>query len=170
MGGSKRRGEILARLQISETPLSASKLAKWLGVSRQVIVGDVALLRAAGYGISATARGYLLEREETGVVAKIACQHRPDQTEEELSCIVALGGEILDVIVEHPIYGELTGNLRIRTQKDVADFIYALTNHRAILLSELTEGIHLHTIRCQSQACVEAIKQGLLEKHLLYQG
>ncbi|MBL1226739.1 transcription repressor NadR [Enterococcus sp. BWR-S5] len=171
MDGTQRRSEILSVLEAAEAPVSAGKLAAKFVVSRQIIVGDVALLRAAGHEIVATARGYLLEqKEETAFVRKIACQHQPNQTEEELSCIVALGGEVLDVIVEHPIYGELTGNLRVRTQEDVKRFIDSYKRSNASLLSELTAGIHLHTIRCEDEKALEKIKQALLEKGILYQG
>ncbi|MBL1230684.1 transcription repressor NadR [Enterococcus sp. BWB1-3] len=169
MEGTKRRTEILEVLKEAEKPVSASKLAGKFVVSRQIIVGDVALLRASGHEIIATARGYMLEKEERGFSAKIVCQHRPDQTEEELSCIVELGGEILDVIVEHPIYGELTGNLRISSESEVQRFINTLKHSRAALLSELTGGLHLHTIRCRDQQHLEIIKQALLEKKILYQ-
>ncbi|MBP1045945.1 transcription repressor NadR [Enterococcus sp. BWM-S5] len=170
MDGAQRRSEILSVLEVAEAPVSAGKLAGKFVVSRQIIVGDVALLRAAGHEIVATARGYLLERKEpTDFIRKIACQHQPNQTEDELSCIVALGGEILDVIVEHPIYGELTGNLRIRTQEDVKRFINSYKKSNASLLSELTGGIHLHTIRCENEEVLKKIKQALLEKGILYQ-
>lgn len=171
MDGTQRRSEILKVLEVAEAPVSAGKLAAKFVVSRQIVVGDVALLRAAGHEIIATARGYLLERkEEAAFIRKIACQHQPNQTEEELSCIVELGGEVLDVIVEHPIYGELTGNLRVRTQEDVRSFITAYKKSNASLLSELTAGIHLHTIRCENEAVLDRIKRVLLEKGILYQG
>ena len=59
--GTTRRKEILRQLQLSEKPVSASRFARDLGVSRQIIVGDVALLRAAGEDIIATSRGYKLD-------------------------------------------------------------------------------------------------------------
>ncbi|XFE28386.1 HTH domain-containing protein [Listeria innocua] len=102
--GEARRKQIMQTLANTEKPVSASKFAKTFGVSRQIIVGDIALLRAAGKSIVATARGYILETEETntGHISKIAVQHGKDQTEEELRLIVENGGEIIDVIVEHP--------------------------------------------------------------------
>ncbi|WP_086351025.1 transcription repressor NadR [Candidatus Enterococcus clewellii] len=171
MDGTQRRSEILNVLEVAETPVSAGKLAAKFVVSRQIIVGDVALLRAAGHEIVATARGYILERmEEAGVIRKIACQHQPSQTEDELSCIVSYGGEVLDVVVEHPIYGELTGNLRVRTKEDIKRFIASYKKSNASLLSELTGGIHLHTIRCENEEVLEQIKEALLKKGILYQG
>ncbi|MHC5228886.1 3H domain-containing protein [Enterococcus sp. LJL99] len=169
MDGNERRQEILHCLEKTEKPISASYFAKLFGVSRQIVVGDVALLRASGHGIVATARGYLYQEEAVqGMVTQIACQHTLAQTEEELLLIISLGGEVLDVIVEHPLYGELKGNLRLKTKKDVTNFIENYKKNNASLLSMLTEGIHLHTIRCQNEEKLLAIKKALAEKGLLY--
>ncbi|MGX7151230.1 transcription repressor NadR [Enterococcus ureasiticus] len=172
MDGIKRREAILLELESADKPISASRFAKEFKVSRQIVVGDVALLRAAGYEIIATARGYLLESEKDkqGVVRKIACQHMPQQTEDELLTIVSLGGEVLDVVVEHPIYGELTGGLHIHTEKEVKEFVKAYEKSRASLLSELTGGIHLHTIRCENEDTLNRIKEALAQKGILYKG
>ncbi|MBP2098684.1 transcription repressor NadR [Enterococcus rivorum] len=170
MDGKERRDAILARLKAEEKPFSASRFAKEFQVSRQIIVGDIALLRAAGYDITATARGYLLDAEvnKQGIIRKIACQHTPEQTKEELEIIIDLGGEVIDVVVEHPIYGELVGGLHIKNNTEIADFIYNYEKSRASLLSELTSGIHLHTIRCQNEEELLAIKKALAEKNILY--
>lgn len=169
MEGQIRRNEILAHLQVADKPVSASRLAKKYGVSRQIIVGDVALLRAGGADIQATARGYQLAQTLSGFVGKIVCQHDAATTRQELLMIVAGGGEIIDVIVEHPLYGELVGGLHIQTPTEVADFVTAYEKSQASLLSALTEGIHMHTIRCQDQTTFENIKTVLAEAGILYQ-
>ncbi len=170
--GETRRQQILHTLVNEEKPVSASRFARRFGVSRQIIVGDIALLRAAGEAIVATARGYLLETEETqsGLVSKIAVQHGKEQTEKELRLIVETGGEVLDVIVEHPLYGELTGVLHIQTEKDIDEFMRRYEKSKASLLSELTGGIHLHTIRYSDPTILKQIKQKLLEAGILYEG
>ncbi|HBH6799298.1 TPA: transcription repressor NadR, partial [Enterococcus faecium] len=159
--GETRRKQIMQTLANTEKPVSASKFAKTFGVSRQIIVGDIALLRAAGKSIVATARGYILETEETntGHISKIAVQHGKDQTEEELRLIVENGGEIIDVIVEHPLYGELAGTLHIKTPQDIDSFMRRYQKSNATLLSELTGGIHLHTIRYPEKHMLKNIKQ-----------
>lgn len=171
MDGNERRQEILHQLEMTEKPISASYFAKLFGVSRQIVVGDVALLRASGYAIIATARGYLYQEDvaREGLVTKIACQHTIAQAQEELLLIISLGGEVLDVIVEHPLYGELKGNLRLQTEKDVREFIKAYEKNNASFLSVLTDGIHLHTIRCQNKEKLVEIKNALSEKGLLYE-
>ena len=89
MDSEARREALAERLRGAEGPLSAAALARELNVSRQVIVGDVALLRAGGLDITATPRGYLLPRPPAGVVRTFACRHRADQMEEELNAMVA---------------------------------------------------------------------------------
>ncbi|MGM0214081.1 transcription repressor NadR [Enterococcus sp. AZ109] len=167
--GIKRREAILEALGATEKPISASRFAKEYGVSRQIIVGDVALLRAAGENIIATARGYLLERASARLTSKIAVQHDKSQAEEELRTIVAAGGEVVDVIVEHPLYGELIGGLHIRTQEDVDNFLKNYRSSKAVFLSELTGGIHLHTIAYETNEDFSEITKALSDKGIMYQ-
>ena len=170
MSGESRRNRILNILENSSVPVSASRMATKLKVSRQVIVGDVALLRACGWDIIATARGYLLAPVYPGsrYMGKLACQHSLEQTGQELSTIVRLGGEVLNVVVEHYLYGEITGQLNIATQKDVADFLQRVKDNETRLLSELTGGVHLHTVACRDKATFDAIQQELKEQNILY--
>lgn len=170
MDGPERRETILAGLKVAEKPISASRFAKEFGVSRQIIVGDIALLRATGHDIIATARGYLVDADvnKNGILRKIACQHSPEQTKEELETIVSFGCEVMDVIVEHPIYGELVGGLHIKNNTEIHSFIEDYQGSSATLLSELTGGIHLHTIRCQDEQTLIDLKKALAEKNILY--
>lgn len=167
--GEERRTEILKQLQTREQAISASQLAKEFGVSRQIVVGDVALLRASGIDIVATGKGYLLKREETGILKKIACQHSLEQTREELEIIVENGGEVVDVLVEHPLYGELRGGLYLKTQQDVENFLEEIKKPQTVLLSSLTNGIHLHTISVPSEAEFAEIHEKLQTAGILYQ-
>ena len=57
MEGDARRQELLRLISKSQKPISGTELAQTLHVSRQVIVQDVALLRASKYPIFATNRG-----------------------------------------------------------------------------------------------------------------
>ena len=167
MDSRKRRNKILAKLQKTSDPLSAAKIAKDMGVSRQIIVGDIALLRAEGNEIIATSRGYVIAAPISGkFIRKIACKHNREQTEAELLAIISLGGEIIDVTVTHPYYGDMTGQLNITTVEDVKAFCEELKDNKK-LLSDLTDGTHLHTIACKDNAAFESIiaeltKQGVL--------
>lgn len=151
MNASKRREQILDYLKAAETPLSATALAQKLSVSRQIIVGDVALLRAAGEGITATPRGYVLERPRAGIVGTVACLHRGEDMERELTLMVDQGCVVENVIVEHPVYGQLTGPLELASRYDVSEFIRKVEKNAARPLSALTDGIHLHTLRCPDE-------------------
>ncbi|HFR3796202.1 TPA: transcription repressor NadR [Streptococcus suis] len=150
MKAIERRKHILSLLQKTSQPLSANYLAKEFGVSRQVIVGDVALLRAEGALILATPRGYLLQPSlasiEGAYVRKIVCQHGPEDVEKELTILLEGGAQILDVEIEHPIYGLLSGKLNITSFEDRDRFLDDLSHYKGVLLSNLTEGVHTHTV------------------------
>ena len=161
-----RKTRIMEIISSSDKPVSASKIAKELGVSRQIIVGDVALLRASGEDITATPRGYILDTNRSNHYT-IAVKHNNDQLEEELNTIVDLGGKVEDVIVEHPLYGEIKGNLHIYSRYDVSKFMSAVKDNDIAPLSLLTDGVHLHTITVPDEETLERIKEALDEKHIL---
>jgi hypothetical protein len=165
-----RRNELLSKLKKSHQAVTGSELAEEFGVSRQVIVQDIALLRAKGEKIIATSQGYYYE-DNLGmqtIRASIACKHSDGQElRDELTTIVNYGGRIVDVKVEHPIYGELIGNLMISTLEDVEKFLDNYRFNDTSLLSELTEGVHLHTIEVVNKQVLDLIKEKLAEKSLL---
>ena len=167
MEAASRRQAILDRLRTADRPVSASALAAGLNVSRQIIVGDIALLRAGGAEISATPRGYVLPRATDGITRTIACRHTLAQTGQELDILVDNGCTVLDVIVEHPVYGQLTGQLQISSRYDVEQFLARIRNSDAAPLSMLTGGLHLHTLCCPNEdaytrACAALKAAGLL--------
>ena len=155
MDAASRRQAILDRLRAADRPVSASSLAAEQNVSRQIIVGDIAILRAGGAEISATPRGYVLPQATDGITRTIACRHTLEQTGTELDILVDNGCTVLDVIVEHPVYGQLTGQLQISSRYDVEQFLARVQAHDAAPLSMLTGGIHLHTLRCPDAAACE---------------
>lgn len=170
MTGEERRELLLERLRGSDVAISASSFAKEYQVSRQIIVGDVALLRAAGAEVRATTRGYVLENGFTkGYRGQVACQHDPSDTKAELELMVANGAEVVDVIVEHPLYGELKGNLDIKSSQEVGDFMDLVKKEQANLLSNLTGGIHLHTLVTKDESAFTKLKIALKEAGYLYE-
>ncbi|MDR1205011.1 MAG: transcription repressor NadR [Peptococcaceae bacterium] len=170
MEGSERREEILRRLSQAQAPVSAASLARQLGVSRQAVVGDVALLRAQGSDVVATARGYTLSSLVPAgrYIGKIACQHSLEDTEKELTAIVRLGGHVADVSVAHFLYGEMTGQLNLSTAQDVEAFVQKVNRNKARLLSELTDGVHVHTVSCRDADTFDRIRAELGRLGLLY--
>ncbi len=169
MDASERRETIVRLLHAAETPLTGAHLATRLGVTRQVVVQDVAVLRASGVNILATPRGYALlaEAKVTGVTKLIAVRHHRDETAEELYAAVDLGIEVIDVVVDHPVYGQLTGQLSLRTRSDVDQFLRRMDNTGAGLLSSLTDGVHLHTVRGKTRACIDSLERILEKKGFL---
>lgn len=165
MTSMQRRQLIETRLREARAPVSATALAQKFHVSRQVIVGDVALLRAAGLGIQATPRGYVLGVEERGVTAVLACVHCAADMGRELTAIVDNGGEVVDVIVEHAVYGQLTGQLHLRSRHDVEQFLHR-AEHAAPLCT-LTGGIHLHTVRCPDRETLDRVTAVLRQEGFL---
>lgn len=169
MEGTLRREKILAAISVSSKPVSATALAKQYQVSRQIIVGDIALLRAAGHEIFATPRGYLIQPKATVCSFTIACVHQSKDTRDELYTIVDAGGTVLDVLVEHPVYGQLCGQLNLHSRIDVDDFMSKIEANHIQLLSSLTEGIHLHRITCEQASARPIILNSLQKKGYLYE-
>jgi len=170
MQADTRRQAILDILQSSPQPVSAGTLAARFSVSRQIIVGDIALLRAAGADISATPRGYICQPSPAGLTRQVACQHDGAGMEAELNAMVDHGCTVVDVIVEHPIYGQLTGPLQLSNRYDVAQFIARCAQAEALPLSNLTEGIHLHTLSCPDEAAFQRVQAALRTLGVLLEG
>lgn len=170
MRAEERRQAIQDILQQSPQPVSAGALAARFSVSRQIIVGDVALLRAAGADISATPRGYVSQPSPGGLVRQVACQHDAAGMEAELNAVVDQGCTVVDVIVEHPVYGQLTGPLRLSSRYDVSQFIARCAQAEARPLSDLTGGIHLHTLACPDEAAFRRVLAALRTLGVLLEG
>jgi uncharacterized protein len=157
--GDRRRREILGWMQDRDVPIQGSDLARRFRVSRQCVVQDIAILRAGGEEILATPMGYRLPRQSPrSFRSVIACRHTPEQTREELEILVDHGVKILDVVVEHPIYGELRGSLMIESRADLQDFIERVQAKKATLLSSLTQGVHLHTLEASREELITRAK------------
>lgn len=170
MNAATRREKIIELLTGTEKPLSASAIASQCAVSRQVIVGDIALLRASGAQIIATPRGYLLEQAScNGLKIEIACIHGDDRLAEELYTVVDLGGAMIDVTVAHSVYGQICAPLHIFSRFDADAFLDKLKTANAQPLCTLTGGIHLHRLRCPNQTVQSRVLEALRTKGLLFQ-
>ena len=152
----------------ADTPISATALAGRFGVTRQVVVGDIALLRAEGRSVIATPRGYIIPVPD-GFLRTIACVHNAQQTRDELNAMVDCGCTVIDVVVEHPVYGQLTAPLAISSRYDVEQFIEKMASASASPLSALTEGIHLHTLSCPDEAVFNHLRDKLREMGMLFE-
>lgn len=167
--GEERRQLILKWLKESHKPITGNELAAKTNVSRQVIVQDISILKARKQQIFATSQGYMyLKPKETTMIRQvIACQHKPTDTKDELMILVDHGITVLDVIVEHQVYGEITASLRVSNRREVESFMEKISVTKASLLLELTEGTHLHTIEAESQEQIDDACNTLRERGFL---
>ena len=167
MTAEERRSAVMDALRSAQRPVSATALAQRFGVSRQIIVGDVALLRAGGEAVVATPRGYLLDRPQAGTTCTVACRHRSGDMRRELELMVDNGCIVENVIVEHAVYGQLVGQLSLSSRYDIDEFIRKVSESGDKPLSDLTGGIHLHTLRCPDQARCDRVVEALAEAGFL---
>lgn len=164
--GTQRRKKILEMMRESSRPLSGGAIGEITGVSRQVVVQDIALLRTEGHNIVATARGYILD-EPKQVSRLFKMYHTDAQTEEELTSIVDMGGCIIDVMVNHRVYGKVTASLNIRNRRDVQVFMNHLKTGKSTPLLNVTSGYHFHRVSADSEEILDEIELVLRQKNLL---
>ena len=168
MSGEKRRVKILEILSQNTKPVNATYLAGLMGVTRQIIVSDIALLRASGVKIIAVRLGYTLERTVSDCLFKtIICKHAKDQTLDEFYAIVDNGGKVISVTVEHSLYGQLSADLNISSRYEAQEFIKKSEEVGASQLSDLTGGVHIHTISVKDEQTFERIKEALSALNIL---
>lgn len=160
MKGTERRQEIVKTLSRSSTPVSGQKLSEALGVSRQVIVQDIALLRAAGHAIASTNRGYVLDGTAQAV-RLVKVRHDASRMSEEMNTVVDLGGCLMDVMVNHRTYGFVSAPLDIKNRREVKRFVEQLNEGVSEPLSSLTAEYHFHHICAESEEILDEIEASL---------
>ena len=170
MTSVERRQKILALLSESREYQNATQIARRFGVSRQIIVSDIALLRAEGNEILSTPRGYLLDAPGRGeYVRPLVCLHSKEQIRQEFYAVVDLGGRVLDVVVEHPVYGQISAALNIRSRYDADLFIEKMAQAGTHPLSSLTGGLHVHHIAAPTEEDFSRIQKALQSLHILWE-
>ena len=166
MTGSDRREDIIAQMQKSGIPLSGTRLASIYKVSRQVIVQDIALIRASGYDIISTNRGYILNT--AGSVSRVfKVQHTDEQLEEELCTIVDLGGVVKNVMVNHRVYGPIEAELNISSRRKAAEFMEDIRNGKSSPLKNITSNYHYHKVLADKEETLNMIEEALRKKNYL---
>jgi transcriptional regulator of NAD metabolism len=170
MNGETRRMQILQLLKERSEPISGTALAGIFRVSRQVIVQDIALMRAENHQILSTNKGYLYRTEEEETVRPkrvFFVRHRDDQVLEEFMTVIDLGGRILDVAVEHELYGQIRVDLLVETAQDADAFVQKLHACRDNPLKMLTDDCHYHTVTAPSERLLDLIEEDLHKKGFL---
>lgn len=166
MSGRERREQIIKILNSSEMPVAGTELAKELGVSRQVIVQDMALIRANGIEVMATNRGYVIQEiKEVSRVFKVI--HTDEQVEEELNLFVDLGGKVEDVFVYHKVYGVIKVPMNIKSRRDVRKYMEGISSGKSTNLMKLTSNYHYHTIIAEDEQTLDLIQEELQQKGFL---
>jgi len=166
MNGIERRKKIVEYIRESEQPVSGKQLADFFEVSRQVIVQDIALIRANGMEIVSTHRGYVLQSPKSAMRI-FHVNHTDEQLEEELYTIVDMGGKIINVTVEHKVYGNLEAELQINSRHKVQTFVETLRNGTSSPLKNLTSNMHAHTVEAEDEHVLDLIEQQLREMGIL---
>ena len=163
MKAPERRKAIINALITEQKPISGGRFSKELGVSRQIIVQDVSILKAEGYDIISTHYGYLLH--STPLCERVfKLHHTTENTEEELNTIVDLGGTVVDVFVWHKVYGKISASLNIFSRLHVKQFIEGVRTGKSTELINVTGGYHYHTVRAESADILDLIEKALTEK------
>ena len=161
--GSERREQILKILKSSTKPVAGTDLAKELDVSRQVIVQDMALIRANGLDVISTNRGYVIhDTKEVSRVFKVI--HTDEQVEEELNLFVDLGGKVEDVFVYHKVYGVIKAGMNIKSRRDVRKYMEDITSGKSTNLKNLTSNYHYHTITAEDEQTLDLIQEELMKR------
>ncbi len=166
MNGKERREQILKILKSSTSPVPGVELAKQLDVSRQIIVQDMALIRANGIEIVSTNRGYVVH-DEKNVSRVFKVIHTDEQVEEELNLFVDHGGKVDDVFVFHKVYGVIKASMNIKSRRDVKRYMEDISSGKSTNLMKLTSNYHYHTIVAEDEQTLDLIQDELDKKGFL---
>ena len=165
----KRRKAIVNLLSASKTPISGGELSKQFNVSRQIIVQDITVLKGLGYEIFSTHHGYLLQKSPL-VERVFKLKHTTEQTEDELTTIVDLGGTVVDVFVWHKVYGRISATLNIFSRLQIKQFLEGVRTGKSTELMNITGGYHYHTVRAESESILDKIGETLKVKEYIALG
>ncbi len=160
---AERRKAIVNLLLSAKEPIAGGELARMFDISRQIIVQDITVLKGSGYEILSTSQGYVMQKSPLSErVFKV--RHTTEQTEDELSCIVNLGGTVVDVFVWHKVYGKIEAALNIFSQMHIKQFLEGVRTGQSTELMHITGGYHYHTVRAENEEILNRIEETLRDK------
>lgn len=166
MKAEKRREEILSLIGNTENPIPANVLKERFNVSRQVIVQDIAILRANGYDVTSTNRGYFLGKNAKATRV-IKCRHTFDEIVDEGNLIIELGGRVEDIFVNHRVYGRISARLDLQNRTHVEELYRSLVSGASKPLMSVTDGYHYHSISAESEEVLDEIEKKLRARGFL---
>ncbi len=163
---AERRKAIVNLLLSAKEPISGGKLAQKFDISRQIIVQDITVLKGTGYEILSTSQGYVMQKSPFSErVFKV--RHTTEQTEDELSCIVELGGTVVDVFVWHKVYGKIEAALNIFSKMHIKQFLEGVRTGQSTELMHITGGYHYHTVRADNEDVLDRIENALNKRNYI---
>lgn len=163
MKANERRKAIVSFLLSEKRAVTGGELSEKFEVSRQIIVQDMTVLKASGYDILSTHSGYIIR--QTPLAERVfKLRHTSEQTEDELNCIIGLGGTVADVFVWHKVYGRISATLNIFSSLQVKQFIEGVRTGKSTELMHITGGYHYHTVRADSEEILDKIEKALSER------
>lgn len=169
MKAEERRKKLVNTLASAQKAVSGGELSKLFGVSRQIIVQDISMLKASGYDILSTHSGYVMN--SSPLIERIfKVHHTTERTEEELNLIVDLGGTVVDVFVWHKVYGRIVASLNIFSREHVKKFIEGVRSGKSVELMSITGGYHYHTVRAESKEVLDRIEKALNDGNYIASG
>ena len=147
---SNRKQELLALLKGAKEAMNGQSLAEHFGVTRQIIVQDIALLRADGAQIISTNRGYIYKSSDDNSYVRrlFKVNHKVSDMEDELLAIVDNGGRIQNM-------------LKLTCRRDVSHFLDQASSNDFRPLSDLTNGVHYHLVEADSEQDIDYIEEAL---------
>ena len=166
---TERRKAIVNLLLASKKPVSGAELSEQFNVSRQIIVQDITVLKGLGYEILSTHNGYVMQKSPF-VERVFKLKHTTEQTEDELTTIVDLGGTVVDVFVWHKVYGKISATLNIFSRLHVKQFLEGVRTGKSTELMNITGGYHYHTVRADSESILDKIGETLKVKEYIALG
>lgn len=166
MNGTERREKIVEYIMESNEPISGTRLAEIFDVSRQVIVQDMALIRANGMDVISTHKGYVLHIQKNASRV-FHVNHTDDELEKELCMIVDMGGKVVNVMVDHKVYGKLEAELQINSRRKVQDFMDDMKYGKSSPLKNITSNEHAHLVEAENEEVLDMIEKNLQEMGIL---
>lgn len=160
MNGEKRRESLLKILQESEGAVSGTELAEKFQISRQVVVQDIAILRARNHSIISTHKGYVLQDKDS-IQRVFKVKHSAEKMIEELNIIVDCGGKVEDVFVYHKLYGVIRVEMNIKSRRDAKKYVESIKGGVSVPLEQITSEYHYHTVTADSVETLDEIQEEL---------
>ncbi len=124
------------------------------------------MIRAGGHEITSTNRGYVL-KEEPAVRRTFYVNHSDEALFDELVAVVDMGGKVINVMVEHKVYGKMEADLNIASRRQVNVFMSEIQSGQSSPLKNITSNDHAHIVEAESEEILNLIEEKFREMGIL---